>query len=52
MSGILTGPYFIAYFHAPDRYEIGTMVAILGAPFPPLPPYRANTFPCRDWSLW
>lgn len=29
MSGILTGPHFIAYFNNPSRAEIGTMVAIL-----------------------
>ena len=29
MSGIITGPYFKAYFHNPTAYEIGTMVAIL-----------------------
>ncbi|CAH7670951.1 general substrate transporter [Phakopsora pachyrhizi] len=29
MSGIITGPYFKAFFHQPTRYEIGTMVAIL-----------------------
>lgn len=29
MSGIITGPYFIDYFHQPSRAEVGTMVAIL-----------------------
>ncbi|KAI5800318.1 general substrate transporter, partial [Peziza echinospora] len=29
MSGIITGPYFKAYFHDPSRAEIGTMVSIL-----------------------
>jgi len=29
MSGIITGPYFKAYFDNPSRAEIGTMVAIL-----------------------
>lgn len=29
MSGIITGPYFKAYFNNPTSYEIGTMVAIL-----------------------
>lgn len=29
MSGIITGPYFKAYFDNPTRAEIGTMVAIL-----------------------
>ncbi|MCJ1344427.1 hypothetical protein MMC31_002630 [Peltigera leucophlebia] len=29
MSGIITGVFFKAYFHAPSRAEIGTMVAIL-----------------------
>ncbi|ELU36333.1 sugar (and other) transporter domain-containing protein [Rhizoctonia solani AG-1 IA] len=29
MSGIITGPQFQAYFKQPDRYQIGTMVAIL-----------------------
>lgn len=29
MSGIITGPYFKAFFHQPTRYEIGTMVATL-----------------------
>jgi hypothetical protein len=29
MSGIITGPYFRAYFHQPSRSQIGTMVAIL-----------------------
>jgi len=29
MSGIITGPYFKAYFHQPTSAEIGTMVAIL-----------------------
>ncbi|OIW27181.1 hypothetical protein CONLIGDRAFT_671015 [Coniochaeta ligniaria NRRL 30616] len=29
MSGIITGPYFINYFHQPSRAEVGTMVAIL-----------------------
>ncbi|CUA70517.1 Sugar transport protein 4 [Rhizoctonia solani] len=29
MSGILTGPQFQEYFKRPDRYQIGTMVAIL-----------------------
>lgn len=29
MSGIITGPYFKAYFHRPTAYEVGTMVAIL-----------------------
>ncbi|MBW0490340.1 hypothetical protein O181_030055 [Austropuccinia psidii MF-1] len=29
MSGIITGPYFKAFFNQPNRYEIGTMVAIL-----------------------
>ncbi|KAF9513762.1 hypothetical protein BS47DRAFT_1376618 [Hydnum rufescens UP504] len=29
MSGIITGPYFRAYFHEPSRSKIGTMVAIL-----------------------
>ena len=29
MSGIITGPQFLAYFNQPDSYQIGTMVAIL-----------------------
>lgn len=29
MSGIITGPYFKAYFHQPTRFELATMVAIL-----------------------
>ncbi|GAA5889993.1 hypothetical protein JCM16303_003203, partial [Sporobolomyces ruberrimus] len=29
MSGIITGPYFKAYFHQPTNFEIATMVAIL-----------------------
>ncbi|POY74991.1 hypothetical protein BMF94_1967 [Rhodotorula taiwanensis] len=29
MSGVITGPYFKAYFHQPDRVELATMVAIL-----------------------
>jgi hypothetical protein len=29
MSGIITGPYFVNYFHKPSRAEVGTMVAIL-----------------------
>ncbi|ODA82116.1 hypothetical protein RJ55_00621 [Drechmeria coniospora] len=29
MSGIITGPYFIDYFHQPSKAEVGTMVAIL-----------------------
>lgn len=29
MSGVITGPYFKAYFHHPTAYEIGTLVAIL-----------------------
>jgi MFS family permease len=29
MSGIITGPYFKAYFNQPEDWEIGTMVAIL-----------------------
>ncbi|SRR5258708_29856442 len=29
MSGIITGPYFLAYFKQPSRSKIGTMVAIL-----------------------
>ncbi|PWY96868.1 hypothetical protein BCV70DRAFT_109387 [Testicularia cyperi] len=29
MSGIITGPYFKAYFHHPSSYEIGTLVASL-----------------------
>ncbi|KAK9457541.1 general substrate transporter [Dipodascopsis uninucleata] len=29
MSGIITGPYFIEYFHNPTRAQLGTMVAIL-----------------------
>ncbi|GAA5973120.1 hypothetical protein JCM21900_003082 [Sporobolomyces salmonicolor] len=29
MSGVITGPYFKAYFHRPTRFEIATMVAIL-----------------------
>ncbi|KDE04733.1 hypothetical protein MVLG_04872 [Microbotryum lychnidis-dioicae p1A1 Lamole] len=29
MSGIITGPYFKAFFHQPNRYELATMVAIL-----------------------
>ena len=29
MSGILTGPHFIDYFHHPSKAEMGTMVAIL-----------------------
>ncbi|KAH8924406.1 general substrate transporter [Atractiella rhizophila] len=29
MSGIITGPYFMTYFHTPTHYEIGIMVAIL-----------------------
>ncbi|SCV74738.1 BQ2448_7767 [Microbotryum intermedium] len=28
-AGIITGPYFKAYFHQPNRYELATMVAIL-----------------------
>ncbi|KAM0751863.1 general substrate transporter [Meredithblackwellia eburnea MCA 4105] len=29
MSGIITGPFFNAYFHRPEPHEIATMVAIL-----------------------
>ncbi|KAF8328155.1 general substrate transporter [Cantharellus anzutake] len=29
MSGIITGPYFLAYFNRPSRSKIGTMVAVL-----------------------
>ncbi|GAA5879187.1 hypothetical protein JCM3774_002105 [Rhodotorula dairenensis] len=29
MSGVITGPYFKAYFHQPDRVELATMVSIL-----------------------
>ncbi|KAL2015972.1 hypothetical protein VTK56DRAFT_4485 [Thermocarpiscus australiensis] len=29
MSGIITGPYFIDYFHQPSHVQIATMVAIL-----------------------
>ncbi|KAL1880006.1 hypothetical protein VTK73DRAFT_6396 [Phialemonium thermophilum] len=29
MSGIITGPHFIDYFHQPSKAEVGTMVAIL-----------------------
>lgn len=29
MSGIITGPYFKAYFHQPTSYEVGTLVASL-----------------------
>lgn len=29
MSGIITGPYFKAYFKNPTAYEVGTMVAVL-----------------------
>ncbi|GAA5859169.1 hypothetical protein JCM8547_008899 [Rhodosporidiobolus lusitaniae] len=29
MSGIITGPYFKAYFHRPTAFELATMVAIL-----------------------
>jgi len=29
MSGIITGPYFRAYFNFPDALAIGTMVAVL-----------------------
>ncbi|GAA6059113.1 hypothetical protein JCM10212_003860 [Sporobolomyces blumeae] len=29
MSGIITGPYFKAYFHQPTKFEVATMVAIL-----------------------
>lgn len=29
MSGIITGPYFLAYFNQPARSQIGTMVAVL-----------------------
>ncbi|KAJ7769116.1 hypothetical protein DFH07DRAFT_1006825 [Mycena maculata] len=29
MSGIITGPYFIEYFHAPGSVKIGSMVAVL-----------------------
>ncbi|GAA5992770.1 hypothetical protein JCM11641_007803 [Rhodosporidiobolus odoratus] len=29
MSGILTGPYFKAYFHQPTRLELATMVSVL-----------------------
>jgi hypothetical protein len=29
MSGIITGPYFIQYFHRPLPHEVGTMVAVL-----------------------
>ncbi len=29
MSGVITGPYFKAYFKHPDSYEIGTLVASL-----------------------
>lgn len=29
MSGLVTGPQFIKYFHKPDPLAIGTMVAVL-----------------------
>lgn len=29
MSGIITGPFFVAYFHNPSPARLGTMVAIL-----------------------
>jgi len=29
MSGLITGPYFRAYFRNPTRFELGSMVAIL-----------------------
>ncbi|KAJ7705020.1 general substrate transporter [Mycena rosella] len=29
MSGIITGPYFIEYFHAPGAVKIGSMIAVL-----------------------
>ena len=29
MSGIITGPYFKAYFNEPDRTQLGLMVSIL-----------------------
>ncbi|KAJ6622568.1 general substrate transporter [Mycena sp. CBHHK59/15] len=29
MSGIITGPHFIEYFHAPGSVKIGSMVAVL-----------------------
>ncbi|RSH87041.1 hypothetical protein EHS25_003529 [Saitozyma podzolica] len=29
MSGVITGPYFIAYFHQPTSTELGNMVAVL-----------------------
>ncbi|KAK1218591.1 hypothetical protein PQX77_018727, partial [Marasmius sp. AFHP31] len=29
MSGIITGPHFIKYFHAPGPIEVGSMVAVL-----------------------
>ncbi|KAF8585522.1 general substrate transporter [Ramaria rubella] len=29
MSGIITGPYFKAYFHRPLPHQVGTMVAVL-----------------------
>lgn len=29
MSGIITNPHFISYFHEPEAFKIGTMVAVL-----------------------
>ena len=29
MSGVITGPYFRAYFKDPTALEVGTMVAVL-----------------------
>ncbi|KAJ7155506.1 hypothetical protein C8R43DRAFT_1096388 [Mycena crocata] len=29
MSGIITGPYFIKYFHSPESIQVGSMVAVL-----------------------
>lgn len=29
MSGIITGPHFLKFFHEPKAVEVGTMVAVL-----------------------
>ena len=29
MSGVITGPHFLKYFHEPKAVEVGTMVAVI-----------------------
>lgn len=55
MSGIITGPYFKAYFHHPTSYEIGTLVAVLelGALVTSLACGRlADVFGRKNTLLW